>query len=146
MERKILIATDGSAPAIKACRIINEMLPRGAVAQIRLLTVLSYSLYPDALADDRLPASDVTERRRAVEAAVEAAGAEPVRILEDASRKIEFVHRFGNPADEIVAEIEQWDPDLVVMGRRGVHGLERVLGSVSERVLRRSPSPVLIAS
>ena|ERR671924_520713 len=145
MKRRILIASDGSPAAIKACRVIDEMLPRGATAEIRLVTVLSYSMYPHALGEEWSVRTEEAERRR-VTAAVEAVDAEPVRILEGHDRKIDVVHRFGNPADEIVAEIREWEPDLVVMGRRGVHGLERMLGSVSERVLRRSPSPVLIAS
>jgi nucleotide-binding universal stress UspA family protein len=35
-------------------------------------------------------------------------------------------------------------PDLVVMGTRGRHGIERaLLGSVTEKIVRLSPAPVL---
>ena len=37
-----------------------------------------------------------------------------------------------------------WKPDLVVMGRRGVHGLERWIGSVSEHVLHHAKVPLLL--
>lgn len=51
----------------------------------------------------------------------------------------------GNPADEIV-ELLNKDPsfDLVVVGTHGRTGLAHVLlGSVAEKIVRRSPCPVL---
>jgi nucleotide-binding universal stress UspA family protein len=46
--------------------------------------------------------------------------------------------------EKIVAEINEGHPDLVVMGRQGVHGIERVIGSVSEHVLHHSKVPLLL--
>ena len=56
-------------------------------------------------------------------------------MLEENGLAVSVAHRFGNPTDEIVNEIKEWRQDLVAMGRRGVHGLERLMGSVSEHVL-----------
>jgi len=67
----------------------------------------------------------------AAEAAVEGVGTER-RMLE------------GGPAREIVAYAEESGADLVVMGTHGRGGINRILlGSVAERVVRRSPVPVL---
>lgn len=50
----------------------------------------------------------------------------------------------GVPWREVLATIERLSPDLVVMGTRGRRGLGRaLLGSVTEKIVRLSPAPVL---
>jgi nucleotide-binding universal stress UspA family protein len=50
----------------------------------------------------------------------------------------------GNPAPTIVDYAERYDQDLIVMPTHGREGLSRYLiGSVSEKVVRLSPVPVL---
>lgn len=50
----------------------------------------------------------------------------------------------GTPSREIVAAADGDGCDLIVMGTHGRGGLNRLLlGSVAERVVRRSPAPVL---
>ena len=50
----------------------------------------------------------------------------------------------GRPAAAITAFADDTDADLVVLGRTGRTGLgERLLGSVTEQVLRRTDAPVL---
>jgi nucleotide-binding universal stress UspA family protein len=52
--------------------------------------------------------------------------------------------REGNPFYEIVRFARENDIDLIVMGTHGHSGLIHVLlGSVAERVVRKSPCPVL---
>jgi nucleotide-binding universal stress UspA family protein len=53
--------------------------------------------------------------------------------------------RPGLPPETILEQVRVGSHDLVVMGTHGHTGIERVLiGSVTERVLRRSPVPVLV--
>jgi nucleotide-binding universal stress UspA family protein len=50
----------------------------------------------------------------------------------------------GHPWEAILRFVEEQRVDLVVMGTHGRHGLPRaLLGSVTERVLRSSPVPVV---
>jgi len=50
----------------------------------------------------------------------------------------------GNPHEEILAYVSEHGIDMVIMGTHGRTGLDRVvMGSVAERVVRRSPIPVL---
>jgi nucleotide-binding universal stress UspA family protein len=53
----------------------------------------------------------------------------------------------GSATEEILTYVDDHDIDVVVVGTRGHHGLEGLerflLGSVTERVVRRSPVPVL---
>ncbi|MEF8843383.1 MAG: universal stress protein [Haloarculaceae archaeon] len=69
--------------------------------------------------------------------------------LDSAERAVEGVsterHMLeGGPAREIVAYADRSGADLVTMGTHGRGGINRILlGSVAERVVRRSPVPVL---
>jgi nucleotide-binding universal stress UspA family protein len=139
---KVLLATDGSEPAVRACGCASSLLVPGR-DQVRLLTVLSYSEYPHSLVPD-MPLSDEAERAEREVEEVHQLTDQPRRLLEDSGHTVEIAHRFGNPTDEIVAEIEDWRPELVVLGRRGVRGVERWIGSVSEHVLHHSKVPVLL--
>lgn len=58
-----------------------------------------------------------------------------------------FVHaRIGKPGDEILELARDVGADLIIVGSRGTHGLERlVLGSVSERVVRDAECTVEVA-
>jgi nucleotide-binding universal stress UspA family protein len=50
----------------------------------------------------------------------------------------------GNPSEEILAYATEHGIDLITMGTHGRSGLDRVvMGSVAERVVRRSSVPVL---
>lgn len=78
------------------------------------------------------------ERDRATAATEAAAAALP----EDVS--VERVHPEGVPQTGILEYAEEADVDVVVMGTHGRTGLEHYLiGSVTEKVVRRSPVPVL---
>lgn len=58
-----------------------------------------------------------------------------------------FVHaRIGNPAEEILDLAGEIGADLIFIGSHGRTGVERLLlGSVSERVVRKAKCPVLVA-
>lgn len=57
----------------------------------------------------------------------------------------ETLHRLGNPSDEILNEIQQWHPDLVVVGTFGTSGFTKmIIGSVSEYLVKHSHVPVLV--
>jgi nucleotide-binding universal stress UspA family protein len=59
-------------------------------------------------------------------------------------RNIRVVLREGDAATEILDVIEELSPRLVVMGTHGRRGLSRlVLGSVAEKVIRKSTVPVM---
>jgi nucleotide-binding universal stress UspA family protein len=60
-------------------------------------------------------------------------------------REIETATATGKPSTEIVEYAESENVDHVVVGSHGRTGLERFLiGSVAERVVRRSPVPVTV--
>jgi len=69
--------------------------------------------------------------------------AEPARA---AGLPTELLIRDGDPGDEIVRTARSLGVDLIAMGSHGRRGLQRLLGSHAERVLRSAPCPVLTVS
>ena len=139
---KVLIAVDGSEPAMRACAFIDTLLVPERDS-VRLITILSYSLYPYSGISDE-PLADESERERHVIEEVHRITDAPRALLNEHDLPVEVAHRFGNVTEQILAEINEGHPDLVVLGRRGVHGMERIIGSVSGHVLHHSKLPLLL--
>lgn len=73
----------------------------------------------------------------------ETAAAEAVAALPD-DRPVETATDEGIPRDVIVDYAEESDVDMIVMATHGRTGLQHYLiGSVTEKVVRRSPVPVV---
>ena len=61
------------------------------------------------------------------------------------SSKAEKVTRYGTAIEAILQEAADWDADLVVVGSHGKGWVDRLLvGSVTERLLNRLPTSVLV--
>jgi nucleotide-binding universal stress UspA family protein len=73
-----------------------------------------------------MPLADQPEMAKHEEQEVHRITDEPRAILEKADLDVEVAHRFGNPTEEIVTQIEEWGADVVVLGRRGLPGVDRL--------------------
>lgn len=144
---KILYATDGSRDAAQALRFL-ELLRLTAEDAVHVVSVLSRPTPASVTGLDLVTSAweamaeiHVEERNLAERAVKDAAGqlaALPVATSTE-------VHD-GEPAREILAAAEAWGADLVVVGSRGLTGLERLLlGSVARNVAKHSRFPVLVA-
>lgn len=71
---RVVAAVDGSEPSLRACRKVVKLLA-GRRAEVRLLVVLSFDVFPGALSGG--PAGDTYEQAGMVRQAVERATAEP---------------------------------------------------------------------
>jgi nucleotide-binding universal stress UspA family protein len=126
---------------LQAAAAAAELAARFA-AQVTLLTVVQ----PPEGMGPYVSEAIVEELRRGVQQASEA-------MLEQASARVRPVHLevesrvvWGTPAASIAAEADS-GYDLIVMGSRGmgmVPADRGLLGSVTERVLRRTRCPVLV--
>ncbi len=137
----ILAATDFSAAARHAADRAAR-LARETGAALSLMHVLPGS----SLTELRgwLGAGSEMEERLQAEARQQLA-----QLADDlrTSRQVapQLVHAAGAPLDEIVREAQALDAGLLVVGARGVSFLRRlVLGTTSERLLRRTTRPVLV--
>jgi nucleotide-binding universal stress UspA family protein len=123
MFTKIVVPLDGSAQA-NAALPLARTFARATGAAVTLVRVKSE-----------------TESRSDV-------AAELSRIAEElagAGLKVRSVVRAGEPADEILEELNEQGADLGIMRTHGRSGVGRaVLGSVTERVLKASRVPVVL--
>ncbi|AUV81288.1 universal stress protein [Salinigranum rubrum] len=135
MYARLLVPTDGS-------RGTDRVVDRALGLATR------FDAHVDALSvvDETFPATSeynvvVETREDEAEAALEAV----VEACERAGVGVEPHLRRGRPHEEIVAAVDAYGSDLIVMGTHGRRGLDRIrhLGSVTERVVRTSPVPVL---
>jgi nucleotide-binding universal stress UspA family protein len=137
MFKKILVATDGSENAMRAC-IEAGMLARAMDSD---LTVIHVVYIPPMYRDDVGPGIEQT--------LVE----DGKKILKDAKREADAsgieaktkLVREGNPSERIVEEAEAGGYDLIVVGSGGLgRAAPLELGSVSAGVSRSSRSSLLI--
>lgn len=63
--------------------------------------------------------------------------------LEDAGIDVSTAIRRGSPAETIVSYVGDADIDLVTMGTQADRYTENMLGSTSQKVVTKSPAPVL---
>ncbi len=146
MFQRILIATDGSPLAERACDA-GLALAEGLRASVVLVTVSERWSVLEVAAMVRMRVDEPVERYEAL--------AEKVakRVLASAQKKAEpfrvsmqSVHMKDRPAAEGIIEAATAHAcDLIVMashGRRGVR--ELLLGSVTNEVLTTSELPVLV--
>lgn len=138
MYDRILVPTDGSEAADSAVDHATD-LARQYDAELHALSVVDTR-------DLRFgaPAASPNEVEAAMEERAETATS---RVRDRAAAEdVDAVAavRNGLPSEEIRAYVDAEDCDLVVMGTHGRTGVERyILGSVTERVLRRGDVPVL---
>ncbi len=135
--RRVLVPVDFSEASESAVRHAKEVaLTYGA--EIDLLHVVDEPMYPSAYGvEATFPSQEVVDRveSRLGEMAREEIGIEHVVV--------EAV--VGHPARSILDYVETNDVDLIVQATHGRTGLDHVLiGSVTERVLRQSPTPVFV--
>lgn len=134
----ILLPTDGSDGVARAIR------HAGALAESSGSTVHVLSV-ADTRNRFESPTSGIStdawlnaERERAEQAVAEAADALPASVT------VERIVDEGVPLDVILSYADREDIDAIVMATHGRTGLEHYLiGSVTEKVVRRSPVPVV---
>jgi nucleotide-binding universal stress UspA family protein len=146
--RRVLVGFDGSPAAVAAIEVGALLVP-GAPAWIAYLWTPPFSS-PGLRQRLWARASSVTELGEAIqrEGAEEAARLADtgVAIAHAAGWDAEPVVRrsFGGDGLQFAQLAEELDPDMVVVGSRGLGGTAALLGSVSDLVVHYSPRPVLV--
>ncbi len=146
-ERRILIAVDGSREAREAIAIGLELaIDRGAaVTFVHVAPVIADEVYDidpvHGPTQEQVAAADPVLREALVLAA--AKGVDASINLVGATRQQPPLTEI---ADTIVGVAEGIEADLIVIGSRG-HGAlaNALLGSVSQGVLERAPTAVVVA-
>lgn len=136
--KRILMATDFSAGAAVAATTAGQ-LARQLGATIDVVTAVDTSPLVECYGDVAFRTTRMAEIIRAARAQVE-------EFARQQFGDIDYrVHvRDGSVFLEIIRAAQDLGSDLIVMGTHGRTGLEHLLiGSTAEKVVRRSPIPVL---
>jgi len=146
-EKRVLLATDGSAGSDAAARFLLELsLPQPS--QVIVVTALQ-SHTPSIM---KTPTLDLESDRRLLTALQSAEETQARRIIarteeQFKKRGYQTTSRIvrGGAAESVLATAKEHNPDIIALGSRGLTGLESILlGSVAERVARYARCSVLI--
>lgn len=135
--KKILVAVDGSEPAVHAARMALQL----ARATGASLTVV-YSV-PPMLIPGEVPFTVVNDVVKAEVVRGKQLLDEVFKALADP--KVSTVELEGAPAERIAELAENEGFDLVVVGSRGRNAVARLfLGSIADRLVHICRKPVLV--
>lgn len=134
--QRILIPVDFSTGATEASRYGMRLLRdvEGQIPDAELLFVLSPGESSIHFSAEQIARFAVDELRRFAD-----------RNLPEAARHVERKVRVGHTADQVLAEIAECKPDLVILGPQGRSGLEHlVIGSIADKIMHESSSSLLV--
>jgi nucleotide-binding universal stress UspA family protein len=143
---KILLATDASEDARKAAQMASDLanVSGSELHVLHIGNMKDFHIAPGAEQTFASRSGSYGELRENAEKTLEGA----VRQVEEAGGTVAQAHvRMGDPDDEILRFTEeQGDFGLIVIGSRGLGPVKRrLMGSVSESVVRHAHCPVLVA-
>jgi nucleotide-binding universal stress UspA family protein len=136
----VLVPIDFSEESHAALRLGTAIARASERGKLHLVHAFELRLPVDPPYDTVLPDAYVATLRADVDRRVDAAA------LALRTAEVDFErHVVDGPAAEVICECAtRFAADVVVMGTRGLSGLEHVLlGSVAERTVRRAPCPVI---
>ncbi len=143
MINRILLPTDFSKHSRKCIDYILKLKDCG-INEVIIMHVIDYKIIKetDIIFDGEVDEETIIER--SIEQAEKQLKifTEP---LENNGLRISFLVKVGNPCSEIIKAADEMNVSMIIMGHRG-HNLaeELLLGSNSEKVIRKSNKPVLL--
>jgi nucleotide-binding universal stress UspA family protein len=146
MFKKILIATDGSAPSTKAVKSGVD-LAKATGASVLLVTVTElWSALDVAHAADAGINNPIEQYEALADRLAQKSLTAAAEIAKSAGVAAETLHvRDRAPAEGVVATAKEKGSDLIVVGTHGRRGLNRlILGSQAQEILHHSEVPVLV--
>ena len=137
MTDTILVPIDGSTEAEAALRFALEQYPDATVTVLHVVQ----TGYDTEMGLVEYLATEREEYENRADDLLDCAR----QIGDRYGRSVRTEKRAGRPWSVIVATADEGSYDHVILGSTGRHGASRLLlGSVAERVIRRSPVPVTV--
>jgi len=143
MFKKILYPTDFSDAAAKALNYIKQLKEAGS-QEVVLLHVINQRIIDGLMRHAMLDEDIMRWRDKAAEIAEESL-AEMSKELENVGFTVKMIIKTGYPGNVILDVEKRENPSIIVIGSHGRSNLgDMLLGSVSDRVVRKSKRPVLV--
>jgi nucleotide-binding universal stress UspA family protein len=139
MNERILLPYDGSSPSKKALEYALETFPDADLTALYVVPAPRGYWASIEEPEDRIPQAEKAKKhgQELLDGAAETASAQ--------GREIETELIVGEPEHVIAGHAASGEYDSIVIGSHGRSGVSRVLlGSVAEKVVRRSPTPVVV--
>ncbi len=140
----VVVGIDFSEPSEGALRIATSLAVPGREVEIHLVHVVaSYESSDDAAAEPSITAEDGTSAPLSSAEGVRTQLANlGLRVGPGVARM--YVHVRAGKADVEIAQIaSDLRADLIMIGAHGHRGMERILGSMADSLVRNAPCPVL---
>ena len=140
--RKVAVAIDGSDGAIRAARVA------GRLAESMEVPLVLIHVFP-MVTDDASGALGFGPEAiaQAREQSARKAFDEVLGEISERPDKPEEIALIGDPAEELIEWLDDSQDLLLVMGRRGQSKIgSLLLGSVSDKVIRHTHTPVTVVS
>ncbi|WP_290795477.1 universal stress protein [Flavihumibacter sp. UBA7668] len=136
--KSILVATDFSAPSRAAAQYAAALAKLNGAT----LTLLHAYLLPTPVSEVPYVMVSVEELQKDNEKLV---GELAVTLQQQFGIEVKTLVTIGLPADEVVFQSGETGADLIVAGMRGVtNTLDKLIGSTTAAILRKSTLPVLV--
>ena len=152
--KRILYATDLSPNSVYAMRFASKVARQNDARIIILhviekLSVTAYALLSTYLDEDKMSArtqEEIDYQAGQIRKRLDLLCEKECRFDPDLVKRVARIEvREGFPADEILKEANAANVNLIVMGTHGKGVLENTfVGSVAQRVMRRSRRPIFI--
>jgi len=139
--KKILVPCDFSAPSVSAYRVALDIAKESG-GEIHLVNVIELPVLHDTVLMPVMAFEEalLQELKEKAEKQFEKLKKKYAGDFEDIVLKV----LYGNISIMLLQYVEEHDIDLVVMGTKGATGVrEALIGSNAEKMVRRSPVPVL---
>lgn len=132
--KTILVGYDGSDPAKLALQMAVD-LAKKYESKVMLITVGGLVLSP--IEGMVLPTANEDAYQQILE--------EGIQTLRQLGVEAQADFRWGDVADQIVGKAEEGKVDLIIVGHRGLSGIQRwITGSVAKKVVDHAPCSVLV--
>ncbi len=138
--KKLLVAVDGSPTSKQALREAREVAEKEQT-DVKIMTVVTHA---SAYAYSYTPALNKSFEEESVKNA-KSILEEAEQVFKDYSGNVESIRVHGDAASMIIEQVEKDNPDLLVMGSRGMGGFKRlILGSTASKVLNHVCCNILV--
>jgi nucleotide-binding universal stress UspA family protein len=148
MFEKVVLPLDGSKvgeAALPVIRLMAENRPPGSKVQVTLIGVITLLRHWVVVGEASAPVSYTEEELTLIKDRVTDYLNRTGEALKSPNIEVNIVVSSGNAADEILKVAEQVKADLIAMSTHGRSGWRRMaFGSITDKVLHRSPIPVLM--